>query len=261
MVYNYFQDKNTSSQSFYAGKHFILSWNKIVFKNFCINIVKNHLNIISNRTIWLIDGTLTGTSTPGQSIPGSNSNKGVTPNYPDPQIWNLTTGCKLVSRYPFYFFLGEEESNSHLQGMHPAYSRLCCQNIVGQYLTSRLISLLFFGYLILVTLYRDVFVLKDFHNELIWININMLYCCCCWWPLIEDDQKAPFSIATTPRYKGGSYSFLWIAPLYPWVLSKEVSSTILKVFGMTRPGIEPRSPGLLANTLPTRPISQLLYVV
>ena len=32
----------------------------------------------------------------------------------------------------------------------------------------------------------------------------------------------------------------------------EVSSTILKVFGMTRPGIEPRSPGLLVNTLPTR---------
>ena len=28
-----------------------------------------------------------------------------------------------------------------------------------------------------------------------------------------------------------------------------VSSTIFKVFGMTRPGIEPRSPGPLANTL------------
>ena len=37
-----------------------------------------------------------------------------------------------------------------------------------------------------------------------------------------------------------------------WVLSKEVSSTIFKVFGMTRPGIEPRFPGPLANTLPTR---------
>ena len=33
------------------------------------------------------------------------------------------------------------------------------------------------------------------------------------------------------------------------MLSKEVSSTIFKVFGMTRPGIEPRSPGPLANTL------------
>ena len=39
------------------------------------------------------------------------------------------------------------------------------------------------------------------------------------------------------------------------MLGKEVSSTIFKFFGMTRPGIEPRSPGLLANTLPTRPMS------
>ena len=30
------------------------------------------------------------------------------------------------------------------------------------------------------------------------------------------------------------------------------SSTIFKVFGMTRPGIKPRSPGPLANSLPTR---------
>ena len=42
-----------------------------------------------------------------------------------------------------------------------------------------------------------------------------------------------------------------IRTLYCWVLSKEVSSTIFKVFGMTRPRIEPRSPGPLANTLPT----------
>ena len=39
-----------------------------------------------------------------------------------------------------------------------------------------------------------------------------------------------------------------IRTLYCWVLSKEVSSTIFKVFGMTWPMIEPRSPGPLANT-------------
>ena len=39
------------------------------------------------------------------------------------------------------------------------------------------------------------------------------------------------------------------------MLSKEVSSTIFKVFGMTRPGIEPRSPRPLANTLPSGPMS------
>ena len=34
--------------------------------------------------------------------------------------------------------------------------------------------------------------------------------------VVKGDQKAPFSIATTPRCKGGRYSFSWIAPLYPW---------------------------------------------
>ena len=37
------------------------------------------------------------------------------------------------------------------------------------------------------------------------------------------------------------------------MLSKVVSSSIFKVFGMTRPGIEPRSPGPLANTLTAGP--------
>ena len=41
------------------------------------------------------------------------------------------------------------------------------------------------------------------------------------------------------------------------MLSKEVSSTISKVLDMTWPGIEPMSPGSLANTLPTRPMSRL----
>ena len=37
---------------------------------------------------------------------------------------------------------------------------------------------------------------------------------------VEDDQKAPFSIASTPRCWGGRYSFPWIAPLYPWSWSQ-----------------------------------------
>ena len=32
--------------------------------------------------------------------------------------------------------------------------------------------------------------------------------------VVKGDQKAPFSIATTPRCRGGCYSFPWIAPLY-----------------------------------------------
>ena len=34
--------------------------------------------------------------------------------------------------------------------------------------------------------------------------------------VVEGDQKAPFSIATTPRCREGRYSFPWITPLYPW---------------------------------------------
>ena len=34
--------------------------------------------------------------------------------------------------------------------------------------------------------------------------------------IIEGDQKAPFSIATTLRCRGGRYSFSWITPFYPW---------------------------------------------
>ena len=37
--------------------------------------------------------------------------------------------------------------------------------------------------------------------------------------VVEGDQKAPFSIATTVRCRGGRYSFHWIAPLYPWYVT------------------------------------------
>ena len=34
--------------------------------------------------------------------------------------------------------------------------------------------------------------------------------------VVEGDQKAPFSVATTPSCREGCYSFPWIAPFYPW---------------------------------------------
>ena len=34
--------------------------------------------------------------------------------------------------------------------------------------------------------------------------------------VVEGHQKAPFSVATTPKGKGVCYSFPLIAPLYPW---------------------------------------------
>ena len=34
--------------------------------------------------------------------------------------------------------------------------------------------------------------------------------------IVKGNPKAPFSIATTPRCRGGRNSFPWIAPFYPW---------------------------------------------
>ena len=34
--------------------------------------------------------------------------------------------------------------------------------------------------------------------------------------VVKGDPKAPFSIVTTPRCRGGRYSFPWIAPFHPW---------------------------------------------
>ena len=36
---------------------------------------------------------------------------------------------------------------------------------------------------------------------------------------VEGDLRAPFSIATTPRCRGGRYPIPWIAPLYRWSLT------------------------------------------
>ena len=77
--------------------------------------------------------------------------------------------------------------------------------------------------------------------------------------IVEGNPKAPFSIATTPRCRGGRYSFpgLLYFTLDPYLIMLSVKQGGIKyhfwVFGMTRPGIERRSPGPLANTLTPRP--------
>ena len=72
--------------------------------------------------------------------------------------------------------------------------------------------------------------------------------------LVEGDPKAPF-----PRCREGRYPFPWIALLYPYLILLSVMQVGIKyhfwVFGMTRPEIEPRSSGSLANTLTIMPIS------
>ena len=81
--------------------------------------------------------------------------------------------------------------------------------------------------------------------------------------LVEGDPKALFSIATTPKRREGTFSFPWIAPLYPWSIlyhgeckARWNHVLFFESLGMTRPGIEPLSPGPLANALTTRSIDR-----
>ena len=69
--------------------------------------------------------------------------------------------------------------------------------------------------------------------------------------LVEGGPKAPFSIATTSRCRGGHFSIPQIAPFYSWFLlyNAEWYQVPFFVIGMTRPGIEPRSSRPLANIL------------
>ena len=78
---------------------------------------------------------------------------------------------------------------------------------------------------------------------------------------VKGDQKAPFSIATKLRCRGGCYSIPWTAPLYPLMLKVKQGSIIFWVYGTTQPGIEPWSPGSLVNTLLIRPITWLFKVI
>ena len=70
--------------------------------------------------------------------------------------------------------------------------------------------------------------------------------------VVEGDPKAPFSIATTPMCCEGATPFpgLLHFTLDPYfiMLSVKQGSIKYQVFGITRPGIESRSPGPLANT-------------
>ena len=65
---------------------------------------------------------------------------------------------------------------------------------------------------------------------------------------VEGDQKGPFLITTTPRCRGALLLSLdcstlpLIRTLYCWVLSKEVSSTILKSLVWCDLGLNPGLP-------------------
>ena len=81
------------------------------------------------------------------------------------------------------------------------------------------------------------------------------------------EPKVPSSIATAPRCTGGFYFFSWIAllTLSPYIIilnDKQVGIKYpFRVFGMTRPGIERCSPGVLANSLTILPIGWLYVFI
>ena len=47
-------------------------------------------------------------------------------------------------------------------------------------------------------------------------------------PLVKVEPKAHFSIATTPRCRGGRYSFPWIAPLDTYLIYLSVKQGSIK---------------------------------
>ena len=83
--------------------------------------------------------------------------------------------------------------------------------------------------------------------------------------LVEGDTNAPFSIATTPRWRGSTTYFpgLLHFTLDPHLIVQIGEQGGIKyhfwVFDMTRPRIESCSPGLLTNTLLFRPLPQSEY--
>ena len=53
------------------------------------------------------------------------------------------------------------------------------------------------------------------HNSwLVEVHLNIVSCKSV--TVVEGERKAPFSIVTAPKRRGGRYSFPWIATLYPW---------------------------------------------
>ena len=95
----------------------------------------------------------------------------------------------------------------------------------------------------------------------IYIYICIYICKLKLATIVEGNPKAPFSIATTPRCRGGRYSFpgLLYFTLDPYLIMLSVKQGGIKYHFLSlwydSTGIEPRSPGPLANTLTARPMS------
>ena len=92
----------------------------------------------------------------------------------------------------------------------------------------------------------DIWIIKTYSSFTKYDKVKLV-------TLVEGDPKAPFSIATTLRCRGGRYSIPKSVSLYPYLIVLSVKQGGIKyhfwVIGITRPEIELRSLGPLANTL------------
>ena len=77
--------------------------------------------------------------------------------------------------------------------------------------------------------------------------------------VLEGDLKAPFSIATAMRCRGGLHFTLDTNLIILSAKQGGIKYHFLKVFSKTWPGIEPWFPGPLVNTLPTGSIHTFTY--
>ena len=61
---------------------------------------------------------------------------------------------------------------------------------------------------------RYVHTVKITHMYMVFTKLSLnWHSYISWSTVVKGDLKAPFSIATTSRYRGGRYFFLWIVPL------------------------------------------------
>ena len=101
------------------------------------------------------------------------------------------------------------------------------------------------------------------HTEKLWYNKTVclwmtiyIYIYICWgWPegSLFNSYYTGISGRVLLLFLNCSTLPL-IHTIYCWVLSKEISSTIFEVFGMTQPGIETQVSWTIDDTLTTRPM-------
>ena len=116
--------------------------------------------------------------------------------------------------------------------------------------------------MVIVGLFLRIFLLFKFSNS----RVKKLA------TIVEGDPKAPFSIATTLRCRGGRYSFPWIAPLFHGLLHFSLDMCLI-ILSVNQGSIkyyflclwynfriEPRSPGPLVNILNVMPVSSFPIV-